>query len=111
MNFWATWCGPCRGEHPGIEDLVQRIKDRKDIQVLTVSIDETLAPVAEYMKEKGYTFPVIHAPRLADKLFPYIGLPTNFLVNTKGVRTGLYGFSADSASVERLIKDLTNAAN
>ncbi len=53
---------------------------------------------------------MIQAPQLADKLFLYAGLPTNFLVNPKGVRTSLYGFSPDSASVERVIRELTQAA-
>jgi thiol-disulfide isomerase/thioredoxin len=111
VNFWATWRGPCRGEHPAIEELYQRIKGRKDVQVLTFSVDDTLAPVTEYIKEKAYTFLVIHAPELADKLFPYSGLPANFLVNAKGVRTNLLlGLSGTSTRVERLIGDLTEAA-
>ena len=109
VNIWATWCGSCRFEHAGIEELYQRVKDRKDVQVLTISIDDTAGPVKEYMKEKGYAFPVIHNAQLAEQLFPYVGLPTNFLVNGRGVRTGLYGFSPNSAGVKQAIDDLVNA--
>jgi hypothetical protein len=77
---------------------------------LTISVDDSPDSVTEYLKEKGYTFPVINAPELADKLFPWVGLPTNFLVNTRGSRTSLYGFGGDAASLQRALEDLTNAA-
>ncbi len=107
VNFWATWCAPCRAEHPAIEELYRRMKGRDEIQVLTIALDDGLASVTDYIKEYAYTFPVIHAPDLAGKIFPYTGLPTNFVVNAKGMRTSLYGFSADSASVDRVVEDLS----
>ncbi len=51
----------------------------------------------------------IHSPELADKLIPSPGLPVNFLVNAKGVRTGLYGFWADAVGLQRVLKDLDAA--
>jgi thiol-disulfide isomerase/thioredoxin len=110
VNFWATWCGPCRGEHPGVQELYDRIKDRADVQVLTFSVDDDDAAARRYMKEKGYTFPVIRSPGIADKLFPWAGLPTNFIVNPQGMRTGLRGFSPDSASVNAMIEELRKIA-
>ena len=110
VNLWATWCGPCRGEHSSIQKLQEMLKDRKDVQLLTISVDDSPDAVTEYLKEKGYTFPVINAPELADKLFPWVGLPTNFLVNNKGSRTSLYGFGGDAAGLQRALEDLTNAA-
>jgi thiol-disulfide isomerase/thioredoxin len=110
INFWATWCGPCRGEHPGIQELYDRTRERADVQVLTFSVDDDAASARQYMKEKGYTFPVVCAPELADKLFPYAGLPTSFVVNPQGMRTSLYGFSTDSSGVGRLIEFLAKVA-
>jgi thiol-disulfide isomerase/thioredoxin len=110
VNFWATWCGPCRYEHTGLQEMYERTKDRRDVQILTISVDEDAAAVRPYLKEKGYTFPVIHAPALAEKLFPWAGLPTNFVVDPRGMRSGLRGFGADSASVTRLIEELAKIA-
>jgi hypothetical protein len=87
------------------------LKDRKDVQVLTISVDDSPGAVTAYLKETGYTFPVIRAPELADKLFPWSGLPTSFLVNAKGLRTGLYGFSGDAASLRQVLEDLKKAAS
>jgi thiol-disulfide isomerase/thioredoxin len=111
VNFWATWCGPCRSEHPGIQELYNRIKGRADVQVLTFSVDSDAASAQQYIREKGYTFPVICAPVLADRLFPYVGLPTSFVVNPQGMRTGLRAFSPDSVSIRRLIEWLETVAN
>jgi thiol-disulfide isomerase/thioredoxin len=111
LNLWATWCGPCRGEHPGIQKLQEMLKDRKDVQVLTISVDDSPGAVTAYLKEQGYTFPVIRAPELADKLFPWGGLPTSFLVNAKGLRTTLYGFGGDTASLQQVLEDLKKAAS
>jgi len=110
VNFWATWCGACRGEHPGIQELYDRIKNRADVQVLTFSMDDDDAAARQYMKEKGYTFPVLRSPGLADKLLPWAGLPTNFIVNPQGMRTGLRGFAPDSASVNGMIEELRKIA-
>jgi hypothetical protein len=79
--------------------------------VLTISVDDSPGTVTAYLKEKGYTFPVIRAPDLADRLFPWSGLPTSFLVNAKGLRTSLYGFGGDTASLRKVLEDLEKAAS
>jgi len=52
---------------------------------------------------------VIRAPELADNLFPWVGLATNFLVNAEGLRTSLYQFGADATSLQRVSEDLKEA--
>jgi thiol-disulfide isomerase/thioredoxin/tetratricopeptide (TPR) repeat protein len=109
VNLWATWCGPCRAEHPSIQKLFESLETDPKAQVLTISVDEDPAAVRSYMKDEGYSFPVIQAQALADRLMPYAGLPTNFLVNPSGRRTAMYPFSGDPASLERLRKDIQDA--
>jgi hypothetical protein len=87
------------------------LKDRKDVQVLTISVDDSPGVVTAYLKKTSYVFPVICAPELADKLFPWVGLPTSFLVNAKGLRTSLYGFGGDAASLLQVLEDLKKAAS
>jgi thiol-disulfide isomerase/thioredoxin len=108
--FWATWCGPCRSEHPGIQELYDRIKDRKDLQVLTISVDDGIAEVRQYMEEHNYTFPVVHSAAVADKLFPWAGLPTSFLVNPRAERSGMYPIAPDSTYIGSLMDTLGRLA-
>ncbi len=110
INFWATWCGPCRAEHSEIQKLCDRLKDSSRLQVLTFSVDDDPERVKAYIKEKRYTFPVIHSPDLADKLFPYAGLPSNVVVNSDGKRTSLYSFGGGADGLQHILKDLAIAA-
>ena len=70
----GQWCGPCRAEQYELQKLYEGLKGRKDLQVLTLSVDDSPAQVTSYLAEKGFTFPVIHMPQLADKLYPWAGL-------------------------------------
>jgi thiol-disulfide isomerase/thioredoxin len=59
INLWATWCGPCREELPYVQKLRAQMKDRKDVVVLTLNIDDEVGLVEPFMKENKYNFPVL----------------------------------------------------
>lgn len=84
INVWATWCGPCQRELPHLEKLYEQIKDRADLQILTLTIDEDLGVVAPFMREKGYTFPVLPAYSFVAGLLDLVAIPQNWIVDTKG---------------------------
>jgi thiol-disulfide isomerase/thioredoxin len=83
INVWATWCGPCQRELPHLEKLYEQVKDRADLQILTLTIDEDLGVVAPFMKEKGYTFPVLPAYSFVSGLLDLVAIPQNWIVDTK----------------------------
>lgn len=55
MNVWATWCGPCRREMPGLEKLAASL-DPERFAVVGLAIDDSPALVREYLRQKGLTF-------------------------------------------------------
>src|SRR4249920_2848315 len=60
INFWATWCGPCRVEMPAMEELYHAF-NRKDFEILAVSTDAQGAAVTRpFQQEIGLTFPILH---------------------------------------------------
>jgi thiol-disulfide isomerase/thioredoxin len=85
INVWATWCGPCKEEMPAVQKLYEQLKGRADIQLLSFDIDEDLGMVAPFLKEKGYTFPVLPAHSLVLNLLEDDwAIPQNWVVDTKG---------------------------
>jgi thiol-disulfide isomerase/thioredoxin len=85
INVWATWCGPCNAELPYFQKLYEELKGRSDIQLLTFDIDDDLGMVAPYLKEKGYTFPVVPALSLVNSVLDQnVGIPQIWVLDPKG---------------------------
>lgn len=83
INFWATWCGPCRAELPYVQKLREQLKDRKDVVVLTLNIDEEVGLVDPFMKENKYSFPVLLGLDYANGQGVNV-IPRNWVVNADG---------------------------
>jgi peroxiredoxin len=83
LNFWTTWCGPCRREMPDMEALHQRFAPR-GLVVLAIS-NETRDQVNSFIAAKRYTFPVLLDPDNAvNKLFTVHGFPQTFVYDRGG---------------------------
>jgi len=84
LNFWATWCGPCKEEMSSLEVLHQKFKE-KNFVLLTISVDyEGLKPVQEFINKHRYTFPVLLDPNGETlDLFEVKGIPTTFMIDKK----------------------------
>jgi thiol-disulfide isomerase/thioredoxin len=107
INLWATWCGPCRTELPELQKLYEKVKDRKDIQVLTLNYDDNLGLVAPFLKENGYTFPVLPAYSFVSSLFDSVGIPQNWIIDSRGTwKWTQMGFRIESNWQESVIQRL-----
>ena len=86
LNFWATWCGPCRIEMPAMEQLY-RMFSRKDFEILAVSIDaQGVAITRPFQQENHLTFPILHdADYRVGLMYGARSLPMTFLVDRQGV--------------------------
>lgn len=83
VNFWATWCPPCRKEMPDLEALYERFKDRGFV-ILAIS-DEELAKVGPFIAEHKITYPVMLDPdRKVNELFQVEGIPKSFVYDREG---------------------------
>ena len=84
INFWATWCGPCRLEMPAIESRFEEHKS--DLVVLGINFDESASDVRAFVQELGLTFTILLDPGgEVQKLYKIRGYPTTYLVDADGV--------------------------
>ncbi len=96
INFWATWCAPCREEMPMLQAAWQRYGDR--VTLLGVDVGETPAQVAPFVAELGITFPIaLDQDRSVSTTYNVRGLPTTFFVDSDGVIRYIYPGQLNSA--------------
>ena len=107
LNFWATWCGPCRMEIPEFEQLQRQYQGR--IQVIGLSIDETpAAQVAAFAHRLGVNYPVVMASNAIQAKFGAVpAVPTTFVIDRQGEivqrDVGLHSYAEFNAVTRALL--------
>ena len=108
LNFWATWCGPCRAEIP---DLI-RLQEKYADQFLVVGLSTDVDPpnrVKQFAQEMNINYPVAMAsPEIEAKLGGVFGLPTSFILDTQGRIVQKHIGLLDPALYELEIRALLN---
>jgi peroxiredoxin len=83
VNFWATWCAPCRLEMPDLQERAERFPDR--LAVIGVNFAETAEEVAAFRREVGVDFPLLLDPEAdVQRLYRVLGYPTTFFIDEEG---------------------------
>jgi len=85
LNFWATWCGPCRGEMPYLQEIYEKWQVM-GVVLLAINIMESPSEVDNFMQSQGFTFPVLldsDGAIAAQYGIKYI--PTTFFIDTGGI--------------------------
>ena len=108
VNYWATWCPPCRVETPGLVNLADEYKSR-GVEVVGVTMDENLNDVPPFVEKYQIKYPIL-TPGNDPHLSPVgISLPTTFLYDKSGrlakKYTGIVLESTFKSDVEALLKE------
>ncbi|MEM1503616.1 TlpA disulfide reductase family protein [Domibacillus sp. 8LH] len=111
VNFWASWCPPCRAEMPHIQDFYEEYKG-KDVAVLSVNLthlDKDLDTIHQFVQKNGLTFPVIYDERrIVNDLYKVNTIPTSYVVDKDGViRERIVG-PVSKERLEKLFSHLPN---
>lgn len=101
INFWATWCNPCRIEMPLIQAAAQQ---NPKMVVLAVNADESVQTVQSFVEKMGLSFPILLDPESKVQIMYQVqGLPTSFFVDEDGI---IKGIQIGVLSEERLSENL-----
>ncbi|MBI4336301.1 MAG: TlpA family protein disulfide reductase [Chloroflexi bacterium] len=106
INFWATWCPPCRAEMPDIEQ-VWRSEQGSDLVIVAVDYAETTAKVQAFVDKLGLTFPIaLDRDGQVGTQYRLAGFPSHFFVDRQGilreVRVGLLSEATMRATLQKL---------
>src|SRR5205085_1594151 len=83
VNFWATWCPPCRKEMPDLDALYKKFKDR-GLVILAID-DEEVGKIRPYLAEHPVTYPILLDPgRKVNETFRVDGIPKSFIFDREG---------------------------
>ena len=109
VNFWASWCGPCKSELPAFDDLYGKYKD--DVVFLMINLTdgqrETVSSVKEFVSHSGYSFPVYYdAEYDAAITYGVRSIPETVFINTDGSIYDIRVGAMNEVVLENYIKQM-----
>lgn len=110
LNFWASWCDPCKEEAPELAALADKYKDSLDIYGVNVTFYDKLDDAKKFVENYGYTFPVLlDEKEEAYRKFNGIAFPTNVLIDEQGVIqdviVGVISPEELEAKIKKMLRD------
>lgn len=85
LNMWATWCGPCRAEMPGIQSLYEKVNSDSIVFVmLSWDRDSDKSKIEKYIEKNSYTFPVYQRSSYLPDNLEVPSIPTTFIISKDG---------------------------
>lgn len=110
LNFWASWCPPCRVEMPHMETYYQEFKEEHNIEILAVNMTTlergSKEKVPEFTEKHGLTFPILMDEKGDVKdLYDVMVYPTTYIVNAKGIITDKVNIPLDVETIKWLVEE------
>jgi thiol-disulfide isomerase/thioredoxin len=106
LNFWATWCGPCKAEIPSLVELQEQYAG--DLVVLGLSIDDPAEKLLPYAAEYKMNYPVLVGGRedVQEAYGPLFGVPVTVVIDREGTIAVKHSAMASKEQLERYIKSV-----
>ncbi len=111
VDFWATWCNPCRRELPEFQAFYELYKDNPRVAFIAASTDREQEKVKPFIQKLGFTFPVAFAGENATN-FGVEGIPSLFIIGPSGkIRYKIVGYDPDKDFVREMVWRLESLIN
>lgn len=107
LNFWGTWCGPCKKEMPYMENQYNAFKDQ-GVQILAVNIAESNLKVNTFRQQYGLTFPIaIDKTGSVKGAYNIVPLPTTFLIDKNGKIVNIITREMSEGEIKSYMEQIT----
>jgi len=104
LNFWATWCPPCKAEMPEMEQFFK--EDHKDLEILAVNIDPQL-DVKGFADQNGITFPILLDEKdEVNAKYHIISIPTTYFIDSQGIIQDKFTGAMPLEAMQQYTQDL-----
>lgn len=104
LNFWATWCGPCKAEMPDMQQLSTEVGE--DVAILAVNIDPQL-DVQGFVDENGITFPILlDTDDTVNSIYQIVAIPTTYFIDSNGIIQDVFRGAMPHDAMVQYLDDL-----
>ena len=110
IDFWATWCPPCRASIPAVEKLYEQYKDNEDFAVLGINLQEDKDTIVKFMKKQKMNYPILLSDKKVIANYRITSIPRFFIIDRDGEIYNKYvGFAPGveenwQKDIEKLLK-------
>lgn len=84
LDFWATWCPPCRMSIPYVEKLAKKYKNNEDVVVLGINLQEDVETILNFLKEQKMSYPVLLSDKKVVSNYKIRSIPAFFIIDQNG---------------------------
>ena len=111
LNFFATWCPPCRKELPHLQKVYEKLRDNENFEVFVIGREHTQEELKKFREEQNFTLPFVPDPdRVIFSKYANQNIPRNFIIDKNGrIAVASIGYKEDEfneivSKVEKLLK-------
>ena len=84
LDFWATWCPPCRMSIPYVEKLAKKYKDNKNVVVLGINLQEDIETILDFLKKQKISYPILLSDKKVISNYKIRSIPAFFIIDQNG---------------------------
>ncbi|MFF2752208.1 peroxiredoxin family protein [Psychrobacillus sp. NPDC058041] len=107
LNFWATWCPPCKAEMPDMQNYYEDVAEKENVEILAVNLDSGIDKVKGFQEDYALSFPILlDEEGTVGKTYQAITIPTTYMINTDGTIQNKIVGPMDEQMLSDLVKSL-----